>query len=77
MKEIGGYIELDTYRLPMLHEKAIKLNCGRNALWYLIKARNIRKIWILFHWIRLQANRDSTCWGRMAVCRQFLWSAVE
>lgn len=46
MKEIGGYIELDTYRLPMLHEKAIKLNCGRNALWYLIKARNIRKIWM-------------------------------
>lgn len=46
MKEIGGYIELDTYRLPMLHEEAIKLNCGRNALWYLLKARNIRKIWM-------------------------------
>ncbi len=46
MKEIGGYIELDTYRLPMLHENAIKLNCGRNALWYLIKAKGIRKIWM-------------------------------
>lgn len=46
MKEIGGYIELDTYRLPMLHDEAIKLNCGRNALWYLIKARSIKKIWI-------------------------------
>ncbi len=44
--EIGGYIELDSYRLPMLHENAIKLNCGRNALWYLIKARGIRKIWM-------------------------------
>lgn len=44
--EIGGYIELDTYRLPMLHEKALKLNCGRNALWYLLKVRKIRKIWM-------------------------------
>ena len=46
MKEIGGYIELDTYRLPMLHEGAIALNCGRNALAYLIHARKIKKLWI-------------------------------
>lgn len=46
MKEIGGYIELDTYHLPMLHEGAIALNCGRNALAYLIKAKRIKKIWI-------------------------------
>lgn len=44
MKEIGGYIELDTYRLPILHEGAIALNCGRNCLAYLIKAKNIKKI---------------------------------
>ena len=25
MKEYGGYIELDTYRLPMLHDDAIAL----------------------------------------------------
>ncbi len=46
MKEIGGYIELDTYCLPMLHEGAIALNCGRNALSYLLRARNIRRLWI-------------------------------
>ena len=44
MKEIGGYIELDTYRGKMLHEKAVALNCGRNALAYLIKSHNIKKI---------------------------------
>lgn len=44
MKEIGGYMELDTYRLPMRHEGAVALNCGRNALAYLIEARNIKKI---------------------------------
>lgn len=43
-KEIGGYIELDRYALPLLHEKALALNCGRSALAYLIRARGIRKI---------------------------------
>ncbi len=46
MREIGGYIELDAYHLPMLHEGAIALNCGRNALAYLLRARRIRKLWI-------------------------------
>ncbi len=44
MKEIGGYIELDTYSLPAPHENAIALNSGRNALAYLFKSRGIRKI---------------------------------
>ncbi len=44
MKEYGGYFELDTYRLPMFHEGAKALNCGRNCLAYLIKSRNIRKL---------------------------------
>ena len=44
MKEIGGYIELDTYHLPMLHEGALALNCGRNALAYVLRAKNIQRI---------------------------------
>jgi hypothetical protein len=44
MQEIGGYIELDRYTLPMLHEKVIKLNCGRNALAYLIETKQIKRI---------------------------------
>lgn len=44
MKEIGGYIELDNYSLPMMHEEGLKLNCGRNCLRYLIRAKNIKKI---------------------------------
>lgn len=46
MKEIGGYIELDTYRGPMLHEGAVALNCGRNALAYLFKTKGIKTLWI-------------------------------
>lgn len=42
--EIGGYIEFEHYNRPMLHENAIKLNCGRNALAYLIEAKAIKRI---------------------------------
>lgn len=44
MKEIGGYIELDTYNWTMLHEGAVTLNSGRNCLAYLIQAKKIKKI---------------------------------
>lgn len=46
MKEIGGYIELDTCRHAMLHEDTILLNCGRNALAYLLEARGIKKLYL-------------------------------
>ena len=48
MKEIGGYIELDTYHLPMLHDQAVALNCGRSCLAYLLEARRISKIALPF-----------------------------
>lgn len=44
LNEIGGYIELDEYRLPMLHEGSIALNCGRNCLAYLLRTKNIKRI---------------------------------
>lgn len=46
MKEIGGYIELDTCRQAMLHEDAILLNCGRNALAYLLEAKGKKKLYL-------------------------------
>ncbi len=44
MKEIGGYIELDTYHGKMLHEDAKALNCGRHCLTYLIRSRKIERM---------------------------------
>lgn len=46
MKEIGGYIELETFDGNMLHEGAVALNCGRGALEYICKAKNIKKLYI-------------------------------
>ena len=46
MKGIGGYIELDTYFGKEYHEHAIAVNSGRHALEYLIKANNIKKLYL-------------------------------
>ena len=44
MREIGGYLELDRYKLPMLHENGLALNTGRNCLRYLIETKEIKSI---------------------------------
>lgn len=46
MKEIGGYIELETFNGNMLHDGAVALNCGRGALEYICKVKNIKKLYI-------------------------------
>lgn len=44
MREIGGYIEFEKYNRPLLHDKALALNSGRNCLAYLIELKKITKI---------------------------------
>ncbi len=44
MKEIGGYMGFEQFHGRMLHGDGVRLNCGRNCLAYLIKARGIRRI---------------------------------
>ena len=46
MKEIGGYLEIEYNKGSIFHEEALKLNCGRACLEYLIEAYDIRKIWL-------------------------------
>ena len=61
MREIGGYIEFDKYNLPMLHDKAIALNSGRNCLAYLIKTKNIKTIYLPYF----------LCDSIVGVCKKF------
>lgn len=49
MKEIGGYIESEHYSGVMLHENAVKLNSGRNALKYILRSRKIKKILLPYY----------------------------
>lgn len=46
MKEFGGYIEFEYFHGNEYHNEAIKLNCGRNCLAYLIEAYDIKKIYL-------------------------------
>ena len=46
MKEIGGYFELEQFAGNAYHEDLLALNNGRCALLYLLKARNIQKLYI-------------------------------
>ncbi|MBQ9205347.1 MAG: hypothetical protein IJ158_01380 [Treponema sp.] len=45
-KEIGGYIEFERYDGKQYHEDALKLNCARNCLAYLIAVYRIQKIYL-------------------------------
>ena len=45
-REIGGYLELERFFGPMLHEGDVSLSCGRACLEYLIELRNIQTVWL-------------------------------
>jgi hypothetical protein len=44
--EIGGYFELELRRAKEYHIGAIRLNTGRNALEYILKSKNYRKVYL-------------------------------
>lgn len=46
MKEYGGFLELEKNTGREYHDGAVALNLARNCLRYLIKARNIKRIWL-------------------------------
>lgn len=49
MKEVGGYLGLDTFIEKEYHSDVISLNSGRNALVYLFEAKKIDKIYIPYY----------------------------
>lgn len=49
MKEIGGYIGLETFSGEEYYTGLLRLNSARNAMRYLLRARQIRKLYIPFN----------------------------
>ncbi len=49
MKEIGGFFEIELNAGKEYHNNAIKLNSGRNALWYYLKVKKPKKIYIPYY----------------------------
>lgn len=46
MKEIGGYFQFENLIKNEYYKELIPLNTGRNALIYILKAKNIKKVFI-------------------------------
>ncbi|MDX9694243.1 MAG: hypothetical protein RBT49_00475 [Bacteroidales bacterium] len=49
MNPIGGYFELELSKGEEYHKKAIKLNSGRNAFEYILRARGYRKVYLPYY----------------------------
>ena len=49
MKPIGGYFSLEINEGQELHGQALRLNAGRYALEYILKARKYRKVYIPYY----------------------------
>lgn len=49
MKEIGGYFGLESFGGRELYADLLPLNSARNALLYLLKARDIKKLYIPYY----------------------------
>ena len=49
MKEIGGYLELEDFNGEEYYPNAVAVNNARNGLLYLIRARDIRKLYIPYY----------------------------
>lgn len=45
-REIGGYLELEQFSGPTLHEGDVALNCGRSCFEYLVELRGVRTVWL-------------------------------
>ena len=46
MKEIGGYLELELFKGKEYYSELVAVNSGRNALLYVLKAKNVKKLYI-------------------------------
>lgn len=48
-KEYSGFIEFNFEKKPGFHDDAVKLNCARQGVNYIIKANNYKKIFIPYY----------------------------
>ena len=49
MNEIGGYFELEVRKGSEFHKNAIRLNTGRNAFEYILRAKGYKKVYLPYY----------------------------
>lgn len=65
MREIGGYLELEHFQGHMYYPDAVAVNNARSALLYILKARNIRKIYLPYYLcgdVMALCERENVCY---------------
>ncbi len=75
MKEYGGYLDFYSYNGEEYHKNAVALNTGRNALVYLVKAKNIRKLYLpsfLCDSVSNVCNREKIAYEYYSIDSNFL-----
>ena len=60
MGEIGGYLELEYFHGPLYYPEGIAVNNARSALLYILRAKNIRKVYLPYY----------LCGDVMALCER-------
>lgn len=48
-KEIGGYLDIDLPLVEEYHNQAIRLNTGRNAFEYILRAKEYKKVYLPYY----------------------------
>ena len=56
MREIGGYLELERLEGREYHEKAFKINCGRNAILLSARLRKVQRVFLPYYLCGSVAN---------------------
>lgn len=75
MKEIGGYLGLEQFSGREYHADLAAVNSGRNALLYILKARDVKKLYIpafLCDSVARLCQREGIAWESYGIGRDFL-----
>lgn len=75
MREIGGYFGLEQFAGREYHPNLIGVNSGRNALLYILKARQYRKVYIprfLCDSVSALCDREGYAWEEYPIGADFL-----
>lgn len=75
MKEIGGYFGLEQFAGNTYYDNLIPVNSGRNALLYILKAKQVRKLYIprfLCDSVSKLCKREGYAFEEYSISRSFL-----
>uniref|UniRef100_UPI003AEF68C7 hypothetical protein n=1 Tax=Cetobacterium sp. TaxID=2071632 RepID=UPI003AEF68C7 len=74
MKEIGGYFQIEEFVRNEYYKDLVSLNTARNALLYIMEAKNIKKIYIPYYLcecIEVMLKQNELCYEFYRIDKNF------